>query len=77
MITISLDPARESQFKRLAESRHEDVGHLARQVLEDFVDANSWREDTDEEWAESSVALTPEVFPAESWNKEGGSSGSE
>jgi len=37
MITVALDPVTESQFKRLAASRREDVGHLAREVLEDFV----------------------------------------
>ena len=71
MITVSLDPAEESQFKRLAEPRREHVGQLARQVLEDSVNSSLWREDPDEEWAEFPVALAPEAFPADSWDEEG------
>lgn len=69
MITIHLDPAREERLRQLAESQGQDKSQLAQRVLEDFLDAKAWPEDSSDDWADASVALTPEILPKDDWEE--------
>lgn len=67
MISFQLDPVTEQRLRQLAASQGQDMAALAKRVLEEFLEFQSLQPDTEEEWAEASVALTPEVLPRESW----------
>ena len=67
MITVHLDPSKEQRLQELAISQGQDSSQLARKVLEDYVDAQAWSEDRDEDWANASHALAPEVLSEEGW----------
>ena len=75
MITVDLDPERERQLRELARSRSEDPAQVVRRAIEEYLDLQGWGEDSAEEWAESSIALTPEVLPQESWDEDETSDG--
>ena len=59
MITIHLDPTREERLRQLAESQGQDKSQFAQRVLE----ARAWPEDSSDDWADASIALTPEILP--------------
>ena len=69
MITIHLDPTKEQRLQELAFSQGQDSSQLARKVLEDYLDAQAWSEDQDEEWADASLAMAPEVMSEEDWSQ--------
>lgn len=68
MISVDLTPEREQQLRSFAQSHQQEVSDLARRVLEEFLDHQAWKPDLVEDWAEASVAMTPEILPNESWN---------
>ena len=69
MITIQLDPALEQRLRRLAESRGQDLSQLAQRVLEEFLDVQAWNEDSEDDWANASVAMTPEILADDQWSE--------
>lgn len=69
MVTIELAPTSEDRLKELAMRQGQSVGQLASQIVEDFLAFRNLSEESSDRWAESSIALTPEVFPAEQWNE--------
>lgn len=66
MIAVQLDEQREQRLRRLAEELGEDVAILTGRIIEDYLDFRAWPRDSDEQWAEASIALVPEVFLDES-----------
>jgi predicted transcriptional regulator len=68
MITIHLDPSKEQRLQELAVSQGQDTSQLAGRVLEDYLDAQAWSEDRDEDWADASVAMAPEVMSQTDWS---------
>jgi predicted transcriptional regulator len=69
MVTIDLDPTMEQRLRELATARGQDVQELARHVLEEYLDLQSWGKDRAEDWAEASAALAPEIMPEDTWTK--------
>ena len=67
MITIHLDAETERRLRELAASLGQEVSALAGHVLEDYLHAQAWPQDSAQQWAEASVALAPAVFPKEVW----------
>jgi prepilin-type processing-associated H-X9-DG protein len=67
MISIHLDAETERRLRQLAESLGQDVSTLAGHVLEDYLHWRAMPQDSAREWAESAIALAPEVFPEEVW----------
>jgi len=65
MVTITLDPGNEQRFRELAKAQGRDIQDLVREALEEYLDLQSWEADTDEAWAEASVAMAPEVMTIE------------
>ena len=70
MVTIELEPTSEDILKELAARHGQSVSELVRQILEDFLAFRNLSDDTSADWAESSIALTPEILPPESWDEE-------
>ena len=69
MIPLELSPEKEKQLRDLALARNEDLAQLVRRAVEEFLDLQAWAKDSADEWAESSVALTPEILPDEAWDE--------
>lgn len=69
MVTIELESGLEACLNALAARRGQSPNQLARQILEDFLAFRNRRDSPDEEWAEASVALLPEVASPECWNE--------
>jgi predicted transcriptional regulator len=69
MLTVELDPAQQQRLDQLAATQGEDGATLARRILLDYLDFQSLPNDTDEQWAEASVAMTPEVMEPEDWDE--------
>jgi len=65
MVTIQLDPIKEQRLRELAASRGEALDQLAQRIIEEYLD--TWTKDTQEDWAEASVALAPEVMAEDAW----------
>ncbi|HZL89801.1 MAG TPA: hypothetical protein VFB96_15655 [Pirellulaceae bacterium] len=68
MISIELDPAQQKQLDSLAASQGQDGATLARQILLDYIEFQNVPSDTDDQWAEASIALTPEIMESETWD---------
>lgn len=68
MVSIQLDPTQMERLDNLAKRRGENADELARRVLVDFLDFSRLENDTDDDWAEASVALTPEIMDQEKWD---------
>lgn len=60
MVAINLDPVHQQRLDELARSQGQDVSTLARQVLIDYLDFQALPSDSEEAWAEASIAMTPE-----------------
>ncbi len=71
MVSIHLDPIHEKQLGELAKSQGQDAADLARRVLIDYLDLQSLPHESDGQWAEASVALTPEVIDNDPWDEDG------
>lgn len=69
MVTIELAPNSEVRLKELAMRQGQSVDQLARQIVEDFLAFQNLSDESNDHWAESSLALAPEVFPAEPWDE--------
>jgi predicted transcriptional regulator len=71
MVSIQLDPIYQKRLNDLASAQGKDGTELARQILVDYLDFQSLPNDTADDWAEASVALTPEIMPEEHWDESG------
>lgn len=71
MISIDLDPTHQQRLDSLAQSQGQDGATLARRVLIDYLDFQALPSDSDADWAEASIALTPEVMDEETWDDPG------
>lgn len=70
MVTIELDHAHIARLEQLARSKGQDASAVARQIVVDFLDFQLLPEDRESDWAEASVALSPEVMGLDSWNED-------
>lgn len=71
MLSIDLDPAHQERLDKLAESQGQNADALARRIVLDYLDFQTLPTDSDDAWAEASVALTPEFVERESWGENG------
>ncbi|MEX2172813.1 MAG: hypothetical protein WD872_00540 [Pirellulaceae bacterium] len=69
MVAFNLDPARQQRLDELANSQGQDGATLARQVVMDYLDFQALPNDSEEAWAEASVAMTPEFMDQEDWDE--------
>ena len=67
MVTIQLEPADERRLEELAQSQAKRASDLARDILEDYLRFHTLPQDSEDAWAEASLALIPEVFQDEDW----------
>ena len=67
MIALDLDPTTEERLRQLAASEGVELPAFVRRVLGDHLQFQAWLADSEEQWADTSVALTSEVLPSESW----------
>lgn len=67
MVTLNLDPTNQQRLEALAKQRGADASQIVAQIVEAYLDAQNWKHDSTEAWAESSVALSGEVFGEEDW----------
>ncbi len=68
MIAIQLDTAHQKRLEELAAAKGQDGTELARRIIIDFLDFGELPRTSDEQWAEASVALTPEIVDQENWD---------
>ncbi len=69
MVVIELNPTQQQRLEELAKSQAQDAATFARRVLSDYLDFAALPAESDEVWAEASVALAPEVMGQESWGE--------
>ncbi len=69
MVAFNLDPIHQERLEELARSQGQDGAMLARQILMDYLDFQSLPNDSEEAWAEASVAMTPEFMDQEDWSE--------
>ncbi|MCI0358244.1 MAG: hypothetical protein L0211_07160 [Planctomycetaceae bacterium] len=69
MVAFNLDPIHQQRLDELARSQGQDGATLARQVLMDYLDFQALPNDSEEVWAEASVAMTPEFMDQEDWGE--------
>jgi predicted transcriptional regulator len=69
MVSIHLQPTTEKSLRELALGTGQTLDQLAQQILEDFIAIQNATNDSSEDWAQSSIALTPEVFTDEPWEE--------
>jgi predicted transcriptional regulator len=69
MVAFNLDPVHQQRLDELARSQGQDGAALARQVLMDYLDFQALPSDSDEAWAEASIAMTPEFMAPEDWGE--------
>jgi predicted transcriptional regulator len=67
MVAIELDASRQERLDVLARERGESVSDCARQILSDYLDFQALPKDSEEAWAEASVALAAEVMEPDDW----------
>jgi len=77
MVTVQLKPEQERQLQKLASASGQDASELAARILSDYLMFQTLSEDTEEQWAESSVALTSEILDREHWDHEESQDGSQ
>ncbi len=61
MVAIELGPIDQDRLHRLAISQGQDEATLARRILLDHLDFQALPADLDDDWAEASIALAPEI----------------
>jgi predicted transcriptional regulator len=71
MVAFNLDPVHQQRLDELAQSKGQDGATLARQVLMDYLDFQVLPNDSEEAWAEASVAMAPEFMEPEDWGEAG------
>ena len=70
MVAIQLDSAQQQRLDELASLEGQDGAALARRVLVDYLDFHALPKDSDEAWAEASIAMTPEFMTHdEDWDE--------
>lgn len=69
MVAFNLDPVHQQRLDELARSQGQDGATLARQVLMDYLDFQALPSDSEEAWAEASIAMTPEFMDQEDWGE--------
>ena len=70
MISLELQPETERRLRELASARQEEPAQLVVRALEEYLDLQGWGEDTEDEWAEASVLLAPEILADEAWDED-------
>ena len=70
MVSIQLDPRHQECLDDLAKRRGENATDLARRIVVDYLDFQALPRDTEDDWADASVALTPEILDQETWESE-------
>jgi hypothetical protein len=69
MVAIELGPIDQDRLHRLAASQGQDEATLARRILLDYLDLQALPTDSDADWAESSIALAPEIMDQDRWDE--------
>jgi predicted transcriptional regulator len=69
MVAIELDSVHQERLDKLAEAQGQDKATLARRIIEDYLDFEAMGGDSEEAWAQASIALTPEIMGPEDWNE--------
>lgn len=69
MVAIQLDQEREKRLSDLAASQGKLPAEIVRQIVEDYLDLQNLPASTDEDWAETSVALSAKVVDDEDWDE--------
>jgi predicted transcriptional regulator len=69
VVTIELDPGEQQHLEALAKSRGQNARALARQILRDYLEFQSLPNDTEQVWAEASVAMASEFMEPEDWGR--------
>jgi predicted transcriptional regulator len=69
MITIELDLASEKQLEALARRQGRDVSQVIAYIVEAYLDAKNWSQDSIDDWANASATLAAETFAEESWEE--------
>ena len=67
MVAIDLDQAHLERLDALAKSEGRQPSELARRIVLDFLDLESLPADSNADWAQASVELSPEILGDESW----------
>ena len=67
MLTIQLNRSIEERLQKLAAAHGQEAAQLAQRVIEEYLDFQEWKKDSEEDWAAASSALAPEIFPEETW----------
>ena len=62
MVSIQLDAAHEKRLDELAKGRGQDAADLASHIVVEYLDFQTLPTDSDQQWGEASVALTPEIM---------------
>jgi predicted transcriptional regulator len=70
VVSIQLDPQQMKTLDDLAKRRGANASELARRIVVDFLEFQELEKDTQDDWAEASVALTPEVMDQERWESQ-------
>jgi predicted transcriptional regulator len=69
MVAFSLDPIHQQRLEEIARSQGQDGAMIARQVVIDYLDFLALQGDSEEAWAEASIALAPEIMEPEDWDE--------
>jgi hypothetical protein len=70
MVDIKLDAIHKKRLEQLAKSEGRGAEDVARRILVDYLDLLSLPVESDDLWADASVALTPEVLDDPNWNED-------
>jgi hypothetical protein len=69
MVSIELNANQERILGQLAAEQGESVTEFLSRIVADYLDLESMATDTEEMWAEASIALAPEIMGPEEWDK--------
>lgn len=68
MISIDLSPGEQQRLEQLARRQGQDGPDLARRIVLDYLGLEALTDDSEDRWAEASVALAPEIMGTETWD---------
>jgi hypothetical protein len=69
MVAIELDQKHEKELDQLAKAGGQDMASLARQIVTDYLNFHALPNDSEEAWANASVALAAQVMEQDNWDK--------
>jgi hypothetical protein len=67
MLAVHLEPEDEQRLARLAADRGETVEAIVRRFVVDQLNSLDWPEDSEADWAKSSVSMAAKFLPKEDW----------